>query len=614
MNIAPTQPHSTEEPQRHGLLTLPRVIACCVILISTLQGSYFALATPWTAYTVTALLLAVSTVFFAKRVWSAQHSRVLWVVFFLVGSQLLVVLATFVQAALPLSFRLLLVALALSYLATALTALFASVAIIDLHNAVLLCFSTAIGLFLCETALELPRFGHAHGPVGPEWVGDVSSPHPTLGTIYRPGSALKTYYPDNPRGYFETEDSRRATWALRVAGEGEATLATPSDRPDVTRVAITRAGKAKFDIQLNQPHFKVRAHQPYTIDVTARADSARSITVGFAMAHEPAANLGLYQTIELTSNWQRFQLDFSPIADEDDGRIHFDAGDSDVSFELSSVALRTRPAGALVAPDRSHRSYYVSYRFNSLGCRGRDYEIPRPAKTGRIVLLGDSFTLGVGVHDRDTFGSELERLLNEEAKALASFDRYEVINCGVSGFATREERLFYEEFGARYEPQVILLAMVTNDDMSFREEVKRGYVLRSPGRAESLSFIWQQVEDYRHRRPLRDYRRSIADVRRLNTLAREHGARLGVIIFRSNGDYGGDGNAEMWDYLIRTVTAGLQGTDIPLLDLGPVLLAQHPGEQLLVHEIDGHPNEVAHRTAARAILKFVLSKQLLRPR
>ena len=330
------------------------------------------------------------------------------------------------------------------------------------------------------------------------------------------------------------------------------------------------------------------------------------------MAHEPWANLGLYQTIELTSNWRRFQLDFTAIADDDDARIHVDAGNSDIAVELSSVTLRSRPAGTLIGPDRSQRKYYVSYRFNSLGCRGRDYVLPRPAGTGRVVLIGDSFTLGVGVHEPDTFGNQLERLLNEKTKALGSFESYDVINCGVSGYGTKEERLFYEEVGATYKPQIVLLVMVSNDDMSFLEEVEKGYVLRRAGRIESLSYIWRQVEEYRHRRPFSDYRGCIAEIQRLNRSVRTRGARLGVVIFRSNADYGGDYNAAMWDQLTNRVAAGLQGTDIPVLDLGPALLAKHPGEQLLVHEIDGHPNEVAHRTAAKVIFEFLLTHRLLR--
>jgi GDSL-like lipase/acylhydrolase family protein len=316
----------------------------------------------------------------------------------------------------------------------------------------------------------------------------------------------------------------------------------------------------------------------------------------------------------LTQAWRRFQLDFTATADDENARLHFDAGNSDIPVELSFVILRSRPGGTPIAPSRSHGQYYVRYQFNSLGCRGRDYEIPRPAGTGRILLLGDSFTQGIGVHQADTFASQLERLLNEKNRAPTSFGSYEVVNCGVSGFGTREERLFYEEVGERYQPQVVLLVMMTNDDMSFLEEIEKGYALRHPGRLESLSYVWRQIQEYRHRRPFPDYRGCVRELSWLRKSVRDHGARLGVIIFRSNRDYGGDETAEMWDELTNSVTAALRGTDVPLLDLGPALVARHPGEDLLVHDIDGHPNDVAHHTAAQVIFEFLLNQGLLRRR
>jgi hypothetical protein len=505
------------------------------------------------------------------------------------------------------------VAIVLSYLATALTVILAGVVISDPINAVLMSFSIVAAIFVCETILELPAFREKEGPLGPEWVGQLA-PHPRLGMVYPPNSVLKTYYPDDPRGYFEMEDQRVSRWGLRVAGGSEASLVFPPDDPELVRIEIRRAEtKSGFDIQLNQPRLKVKSNHRYTIAFRARADRPRSIVLGFSMAHEPWSGIGLYKRIKLTPEWQSFQEDFIATADDDNARIHFDAGDSDIPVELSSVSLRGLTEGDFIKPDLSHHQYFVSYKFNALGCRGRDYKIPRPPGTGRILLLGDSFTLGVGVHEKDTFGNQLEHLLNERAEASASFSSYEVVNCGVSGFGTREERLFYEEFGAKYEPDIVLLVMVSNDDMSFLDEVEKGYVLRRPGKFETLSHIWGKVEEYRHRRPFPDYRASIDEIFQLDSEVRERGARLAVVIFRSSSDYGGDYNAKVWDHLTRSVMEGLRGTDIPLLDLGPSLLEKHPGEQLLVHEIDGHPNEIAHKTAAQEILEFLKGEGLLRP-
>jgi hypothetical protein len=88
----------------------------------------------------------------------------------------------------------------------------------------------------------------------------------------------------------------------------------------------------------------------------------------------------------------------------------------------------------------------------------------------------------VGVREEDTFSTKLENLLNKNGEETNSGITYDVMNCGVSGFGTREERLFYETFGQRYRPDVVLLTMVWNDDLSFQDEVRRNYVNRQRGK------------------------------------------------------------------------------------------------------------------------------------
>ena len=69
-------------------------------------------------------------------------------------------------------------------------------------------------------------------------------PHPSLGAVYRPYSVLKTYYPDNPRGYFKEEDIRERKWQFNVNTGNNATLVFPPEKPKVLRIAIKEGDNA----------------------------------------------------------------------------------------------------------------------------------------------------------------------------------------------------------------------------------------------------------------------------------------------------------------------------------------------------------------------------------
>ena len=56
--------------------------------------------------------------------------------------------------------------------------------------------------------------------------------------------------------------------------------------------------------------------------------------------------------------------------------------------------------------------YRYLQRVNNLGLRGADVETRKRPGTVRILMLGDSFTMGKGVADEKTFSALLERSLN----------------------------------------------------------------------------------------------------------------------------------------------------------------------------------------------------------
>ena len=110
------------------------------------------------------------------------------------------------------------------------------------------------------------------------------------------------------------------------------------------RIPIDRAQRSvPWDIQANKTNLSIRADHRYALSFRARADRPRSITFGVSQAHEPWQGLGLYKNVDLTPEWKTFEATLVPTADEDNARIHFDLGDSDIAVELSAIRLRSRP-------------------------------------------------------------------------------------------------------------------------------------------------------------------------------------------------------------------------------------------------------------------------------
>ncbi len=89
----------------------------------------------------------------------------------------------------------------------------------------------------------------------------------------------------------------------------------------------------------------------------------------------------------------------------------------------------------------------------------RDYEIPKPNGTVRIVFLGDSFIYGLGVNDNETLPAILESDLNSKIKNK----HFECINLGVPGYNTKLEVNRLVEKGLKYQPNIVVLTYVLND-------------------------------------------------------------------------------------------------------------------------------------------------------
>ena len=100
-----------------------------------------------------------------------------------------------------------------------------------------------------------------------------------------------------------------------------------------------------------------------------------------------------------------------------------------------------------------NKRYYTT---NEYGLRGPAISPGKAFKLPNIVLLGDSYTFGMGVND----GREFASILRDEL-AL----HYNVINCGVGGWGLTQQIRYYYEFASQYDPKIIFLLFHVNDPL-----------------------------------------------------------------------------------------------------------------------------------------------------
>jgi lysophospholipase L1-like esterase len=108
------------------------------------------------------------------------------------------------------------------------------------------------------------------------------------------------------------------------------------------------------------------------------------------------------------------------------------------------------------------RDFAYIQRVNNLGLRGADTTLEKPAGTFRILMLGDSFTMGKGVEDDETFVSLVGQALQEESAACGG-PRLEVLNGGVDSYSPILSYLQLKTDLIALHPDVVMLNLDNSD-------------------------------------------------------------------------------------------------------------------------------------------------------
>jgi lysophospholipase L1-like esterase len=255
------------------------------------------------------------------------------------------------------------------------------------------------------------------------------------------------------------------------------------------------------------------------------------------------------------------------------------------------------------APNREAVLMGVPVRTNSLGLRDREISPDKTPGVRRLLVLGDSMTLGWGAAEQDTYPRTLERLLNRDGI------RYEVINAGVGNYNSAQEVAYFKARGIYLQPDEVMLGFYINDaeptpapSVNVIAQHSYVYVLASS--------LWDAVGRHSGVRPtLVSYYEGLYDegnpgwsacreaLIELSRLCRKAGIELSVVLIPEL-------HAPNRDYPFRAVHARIaalvEQNGARVFDVLPAFEGIEP-RTLWVSPGDTHPNARAHAVIATAV-------------
>ncbi|MBV9578536.1 MAG: hypothetical protein JO057_08105 [Chloroflexi bacterium] len=122
-------------------------------------------------------------------------------------------------------------------------------------------------------------------------------------------------------------------------------------------------------------------------------------------------------------------------------------------------------AGYVMRPNTCVRLKTTEYdevlKTNSLGMVGPELPATKPPGEFRIVVLGDSYTVGGQVPYEQTFPAVLEKQLHD-----AGYTNVRIIDAGVGGYTEYNESGLLKKYVAQLQPDLVVLAAFLGNDIS----------------------------------------------------------------------------------------------------------------------------------------------------
>lgn len=273
--------------------------------------------------------------------------------------------------------------------------------------------------------------------------------------------------------------------------------------------------------------------------------------------------------------------------------------------------MKDSPTGALYAANKPEVSGWADgygvedYRVstNEKGLREESFSLEKPPNTTRILVIGDSFTFGLGVNRSDNFVERTEDRLN------SSFpdENIQLINAGIPGTGMEDYYLFLKNYGVRYDPDIVVISFIGSDwysknDMNyFLEEARnRSGLTEEMTDTERVKMLKEELPEV-HTEHLRNNpvgKTSLSYMDSIENLTDDK---------EFNTVYYAIGSIERPP--IKSYIQSWENNHSEEFYRAPESFRNNLGTEVRLSEMDRHPNERGHRIIAGK-LSNILNKRL----
>ena len=145
--------------------------------------------------------------------------------------------------------------------------------------------------------------------------------------------------------------------------------------------------------------------------------------------------------------------------------------------------------GLKKSEDNAEYSWGIPITYNKDGFRDREL-VPKQKGVYRVMVIGDSFTFGVGIQTQQRYSDQLEALLRTHYPAQS----IEVLNLSAGGNSTATERDLLRKYQDRVDPNLIIVGFCLNDlEMGLYNKDWTRFQIRYSAYIDKMTRVFAQV-------------------------------------------------------------------------------------------------------------------------